>query len=273
MPAHIKRLSTKILAAAHSILFSSHACSPSSNLSVSQLAVLTRLTEDPSLTIRPSDKGKRWVIMNHSDYRGECLRLLRSGSSYTPLTHSVSSPLSHLLDSCLNRLLTQNYINRREFRFLSSPAAPRDRVFNILPKLHKPLWPSPEVPPGRPIVSDVGSESRSLATFIEFFLFPFVSRLDSFLLDSSHLLARLEPFTLLPGSLLCTLDVRSLYTQVPIDEGIRRVSRAFLRHPDSGRPDSEVLFVLEHCLRNNDFLFEDSWWLQTSGVAMGKARF
>ena len=127
------------------------------------------------------------------------------------------------------------------------------------------------MPPARPVISDVNTNTSGIARLIDHFLFPLVSKLKSFLLDSSHLLALLQPLVLEPHSLLCTLDVRSLYTNVPIHEGLRRVANAFHRYPDNRRPDSDILHLLKHCLLSNDFRFDDTWWLQTKGVAMGKA--
>lgn len=271
IPPSIHRVTRKILSAARSILFDSHTCYASSNLSDGESSALLSLCQDPSVLVLPSDKGGRWTILDSSDYDEECRRLLSDSHFYRNVSSLVSPSTLPNLHSAIQSLLRQGYINKREVSFLIPSTSFQTRSFRVLPKLHKSVWPSTNCPPGRPIVSDVNSESSSIARMIDFFLFPIVSRLDSFLLDSRHLISLLQPLSLSQHSLLCTLDVRSLYTNVPITEGIHRVSRAFSRHPDPRRPDSIILELLQLSLSNNDFSYVDTFWLQTSGVAMGKA--
>ena len=228
------------------------------------------MRSNPSIVIRQADKGGRWVILDARAYSDECDRQLSDTSFYRPLPSPLSDSASHYR-TLFQDLLTLGAINRKELAFLSPPPSPQPRRFGILPKLHKDVWPSAAAPPGRPIVADVRTESSNAARFLEFFLSPLVRRMASFLLDARHLIAILRTERLQDCSLFCTLDVRSLYTNVPIDEGILRVSRAFRRHPDPQRPDRQVLDLLRLSLSRNDFSFGDRWFLQTSGVAMGKA--
>ncbi|KAL2076395.1 hypothetical protein ACEWY4_027999 [Coilia grayii] len=44
----------------------------------------------------------------------------------------------------------------------------------------------------------------------------------------------------------------------------------FQKHPDPKRPDKYILQLLEISLRRNDFEFNDKYYLQTRGTAMGK---
>lgn len=271
VPASVHRLTRKIFSAAHSILFTSHHCFQSSNLSSDERDLLRNLRLDPSVVIVPSDKGGRWTILDSGSYHHECLRLLNDSSFYRNIPTLTSLSVIPTLNMSLQSLFRQGYISKRELSFLLPSNSHSHRTFKILPKLHKTTWPSPTCPPGRPVISDVNTESSNVARMIDYFLFPLVSRLDSFILDSRHLISLLDTVTLAPHSLLCTFDVRSLYTNVPIEEGLRRVSRAFLRNPDPRRPDNTIIDLLRISLEHNDFCFADSLWLQTSGVAMGKA--
>ena len=270
IPPRVRALSTRLLSAARFILRSTHSCYTSSNLTPDEYETLDLLRSDPNLVIRPADKGGRWVILDASSYSQECLRQLSASSFYRPLRSSLplsaTDPSSVLLD-----LLRSGHISRGEFRFLQPPPSPRPRRFGILPKVHKSVWPEPNAPPGRPIVADVESINSGAARLIDHFLQPLVYRQASFLLDSQHLLAILRNHRLSPSTLFATFDVRALYTNVPIQEGLQRVRRAFLSHPDPHRPDATILQLLESSLHNNDFTFGDQHWLQVRGVAMGKA--
>ena len=270
MPVRISRLSRQIISAARSILSSPHTCYAHSNLSSEESQAFEQLSNDSTIVVRPADKGGRWVLMDTTDYSNECSRLLQDQTFYrrlnAPLSLGATDPSSILLD-----LQRAGYITKRELRFLTPSDSPRERRFKILPKIHKSSWPQFNVPPGRPVIADVDSINSNVARLLDFFLQPLVQRLPSFVLDTQHLIGILRSFHLSDSAILATLDVRSLYTNVPIEEGIRRVQRAFDNVPDPQRPDAVLLDLLRTSLLSNDFTFEQDTWLQIKGVAMGKA--
>ena len=246
-----------------------HDCHGDSNLKDYEATALTSLRTSRNLVVRPSDKGNRWVIMSTMQYRTECLRQLHDVTAYRRIPELLPETAPHV-SSILHDLRLGNYLSRQELAFLLPPTSPRPRSFSILAKIHKPHEPD-QMPPGRPIVADVKTNSCGAARLLEHFLNPLARKLPSYLRDSFHLLARLRSAQLTPGTLFATLDVRSLYTSIPVEEGIERVRRALLRWPEENRPDEKLLDLLRISLQHNDFLFEDTCWLQTSGVAMGKA--
>ena len=71
-------------------------------------------------------------------------------------------------------------------------------------------------------------------------------------------------------SLLITLDVDSLYTNIDNQDAFEAVKESFNKNPDPKRPDKQILELLKICLENNDFTFNDEWFLQVGGTAMGK---
>ena len=270
VPAPIQALSKRIISAAHQVLFSAHACYGGANISNEERAFLHSLSRDRSLVIRPADKGGRWVVMDRSSYSDECLRLLGDTDFYRQLEVPAAFPEQETQDVLL-RLLSSKCITKCEFKFLSNPANTRERLFKVLPKIHKEVWPSLGMAPGRPVIADVKSRTSNLSRFVDFFLLPIAKQLPSFLLDSSHFIALIRGRRLSTHSLLCSLDVRSLYSNVLIEEAIRRVAEAFRSFPDPSRPDMEVLRILRLCLISNDFLFTDLRFQQLTGVQMGKA--
>ena len=52
--------------------------------------------------------------------------------------------------------------------------------------------------------------------------------------------------------------------------GIQAIRNIFKRYPDNTRPDKEILQLLEISLTSNAFLFNDHYYLQVEGTAMGK---
>ncbi|MEL7309124.1 MAG: GIY-YIG nuclease family protein, partial [Pseudomonadota bacterium] len=86
-----------------------------------------------------------------------------------------------------------------------------------------------------------------------------------------HVISKVKNFPLPPNAILFSLDVVSLYTNIPHEEGIACCSRVFSRFPDLRRPDLTLLSILRVILTSNDFVFNRKRFLQTHGTAMGCA--
>lgn len=59
-----------------------------------------------------------------------------------------------------------------------------------------------------------------------------------------------------------TIDIDSLYTNVNTQMRLRVVTNIFRRYPNAVRPDAEIFQLLEICLTNNNFQFDDKYYLQ-----------
>ena len=270
VPRHILYLTRSIISAARSFLRQQHVCFTSSNLSTNQRRELECLATDPSVTVKPADKGGKWTIMRTSDYDKEAFRQLNDTEYYQPYSSDRSKFLKQRLCILLHNLYKRQFITKKELQFLLPQQSQDQRTFYLLPKLHKDTWPELSVPPGRPIVSDVRSISYNCSNLLEYFLSPLVAKQDSYLRDSGHLIAILREASFPQSTLLFTMDVASLYSNIPVDEGIQIVSQLFRQHPDPSRPDRTLLTILELLLTHSAFTFRNSCFLQTKGVAMGK---
>ena len=126
------------------------------------------------------------------------------------------------------------------------------------------------VPPGRPIVSDCGSESYHLAEFIDFYINPLSHTHPSYLKDTYTFVNKLKNLTVPDNTFIFSIDVDSLYTNVDTVLGLEAVKKALSSSPDSSRPDTFILKFLEITLTRNNFLFDKSFFLQICGCAMGR---
>ena len=70
------------------------------------------------------------------------------------------------------------------------------------------------------------------------------------------------------GAHLVTMDVRSLYTSIPNEEGLQAVEQTLM---ESNRQEEipVVLKLLNQVLTLNNFVFNDEHFLQIKGCAMG----
>ena len=82
---------------------------------------------------------------------------------------------SQKITEILLSLKNKGDIEEKQFDFLKPPPQIRPRRLYFLPKIHKPKskWTNNgKIPPGRPIVSDCGSESYEVSKYIDHFLKP-----------------------------------------------------------------------------------------------------
>ena len=144
----------------------------------------------------------------------------------------------------------------------------RTRRFYLLPKIHKGKFP----PPGRPIISGNGCPTERISQFVDFFMKELSPKGPSFLKDTTDFLHSLHAIGKTPpGTLLATLDVTSLYTNIPNDEGIRAAELAMEEHRPFGKEpfNNSIIDLLRLVLTCNNFTFNGQDYLQVGGTAMG----
>ena len=162
-------------------------------------------------------------------------------------------------------------ITKEEFEYLKPTKFnnPRERRFYLLPKIHKSIdkWTVPgKIPPGRPIVSDCESESYHVSEYIDSFLAPLATKHKSYVRDTSHFLEILRETKVPTKSILITLDVDSLYTNIDNKTDLKAVDQILRDNPiplvnriRDSRPDKSILELLQVSLESNDFIFNNEW--------------
>lgn len=73
-----------------------------------------------------------------------------------------------------------------------------------------------------------------------------------------------------PVIVLFSIDIDSLYTNIETSLGLIAIQDIFKQHPDPARPDKELLQLLHITLTRNDFSFNNKYYLQLCGCAMGR---
>ena len=137
------------------------------------------------------------------------------------MKESTQTPLSPLLKQsmithtrCIKKeslIHTQNVPN-----FRNRPP-PRTQQLYFLKKIHKnPIA-------VRPIVSGCGGPTEKISQLIDLHLKPHIPEIKSYLRDSSHLISLLESTPIPKDCTLATIDVKSLYLNIPHEDGINAV--------------------------------------------------
>lgn len=242
------------------------------NLSREEYASLKSLSKNKNIIIKPADKGGATVILDSDAYEKEAMRQLSNDKYYKEISQNLACKNSENIKGILSRMLLKKKITQAQFNYLSGPEDFSHRTFYLLPKIHKPKtkWPWPNMPEGRPIVSDTNSESARVAEYIDFFLNPLSTNNFSYLKNSYDFIDKIRNKSMPEGYLFVTGDVKSLYTNMNIDRMVQVAKRALDMNPDITRPDQEILELLKYTLLNNDFSFNNQQYLQIHGTAMGK---
>ncbi|CAJ0949880.1 unnamed protein product, partial [Ranitomeya imitator] len=234
------------------------------NLSSLEKETLKSLQDNSNIIIKAADKGGTLVVMNRSQYVGEIRRQLADTNTYKKIQSDPTFTIRRKIDNILNKHLEHKTIDSKTRTFLINqhPVTP---VLYTLPKIHKDL----HNPPGRPIVASTDSILNPVSVFLEKILTPYTHNTKSFILDTGDFLNKIRNLdTVSPTSILCTLDVNSLYTSIAHDKGIQAVSQSLEEANTDAGSQELCLDLLNIVLRENFFSFEDDF-VQTCGTAMG----
>jgi len=242
------------------------------NISKEEIDAIKYLKGNSDIVIKKSDKSAAVVIMDKCNYIAEGLRQLSNPNHYKQIPEPLYLETAVKVAEILERLHLQGYLTKKQLEFLLPPDQPRQRIFYMLPKIHKDraTWPIPNaMPPGRPIVSDCSSESERVSIFIDDYIKTRANLHPSYIKDTYDFLDKVRGTELTPDSLLITLDVDSMYTNINHDEGIQAVKNIFSDHLQDSK-FTAILELLELSLKCNDFIFDDKVFLQVQGTAMGR---
>ncbi|CAM5115567.1 unnamed protein product [Eretmochelys imbricata] len=226
------------------------------NLSHAERNAIHSLRNNSDIIIKKADKGGAVVIMNRSEYEQEAARQLSNTSFYKPLpydpTESYQKQLQHMLKKLPEK--AQDQIRT------DTPLEPRPGIFYLLPKIHKPGT------PGRPIISGIGTLTAGLSGYVDSLLRPYATSTPSYLRDTTDFLRKLQSIGDLPdNTILATMDVEALYTNIPHKDGLQAVRNTIPDNVTANLVAELCDFVLTH----NYFTFGDNVYLQISGTAMG----
>ena len=140
-----------------------------------------------------------------------------------------------------------------------------------MPKFHKKLDSAlPLGYPGRPIVSSCGSLTESISAYIDSILKPHMKSLPSYVKDTSDFITKIHNLTGIPRTaFLGTLDVTSLYSNIPHDDDIKACDHSMSEGGKSQEARSGISKLINRVLTKNNFQFNGENYLQGLGTAMG----
>ena len=240
-----------------------------SNLRNKEKEALRELRDNDKITIKPADKGGALVVMDTTDFIGECTRQYYL---YRTLTSDPTNIYNKKIQEAIDKGIEEKEISSEIGKALLVPH-PTPGRFYILPKVHK------EGNPERPIIGGNGCPTEIISQFVDYHMKDLVSQLPSYVQDDmdflADFLAKMHDINktgpLPPDTLLCTIVVSALYTNIPHKEDTDSRPIALEEATDLGTKPSPSLIctLLQLILTLNFFTFHDNAYLQTHGTAMG----
>ena len=175
----------------------------------------------------------------------------------------------------------QTELTKKEYDYLTNFEHKTSNFFG-LPKTHKnkeineasakSISNYTELPPSsdlifRPIVAGPVCETHRLSNFIDILLQPYTKYIKSYVKDTNSYRQKISQ-----DSILVSFDVESLYSNIPHDLGLEAIAFWINKYPGECPSRISNEFVLEGIkiiLENNSFHFNDAYFIQTKGTAMG----
>ena len=238
------------------------------NLSRAEWRALSSLRKDSSLVIKKADKGSCLVVEDTREYIADGLTHLADTDIYKPVSEDPTAQLSEAINQFVTRLEKKGHIDRNTRDYLiNNPGKVRTQQLYFLKKIHK----GPHTV--RPIVSGSSGPTEKVSAFLDYFLQPLLPDIPSHIKDSKHVIMLLEKHSFLADCILSTIDVKSLYLNIPHEEGVKSALH-HLYHLNSEAddvpfPETTAEALLRTVLEQNYFEFNSSMYHQTWGTAMG----
>ena len=203
-------------------------------------------------------------------YTQKMTDVLADTTKFRKVKFHKNNPLRRILNKeievreAIKELHANNKISNTVFNKLW-PTGSQPGILYGLAKVHKPVELYPKV---RPILSAVGTPTHSLAKF----LVPFFSKINNneYTVKDSFQFSK-EIVEQDSGLYMCSLDVESLFTNLPLDETINIICNNVFRGSAivNSLDVNEFRNLLNIATKDAFFTFNREYYEQIDGVAMG----
>ena len=218
------------------------------------------LKNNNDIVIRKADKSSVYVIMNKSEYLSKVNDLLKDTSKFKHISSNPTEDLKKNTNEVIDAV--NAVIGDIKLPNIVGDYQPGYLYGNV--KIHK------EGNPLRPIISQIPTPTYNLAKSLNKIISPFI--------PNQYTIKSTNDFLDILHSNNCngvigSLDVESLFTNVPIDETIGIILKHVFNHPTIAPPKIPPKLLqrlLELCTKESPFKSpEGKLYQQIGGVAMG----
>ena len=261
------------------------------NLPVNERAAMDKLVslqKSRVITIKPMDKMGGVAILNTPEYISGMEQLLKAefkdenGTNhlYFRTLEAVEADqlqFNHLeeLKDIVRKGRQRGWIGEDEAKWLVPDHFSPGRLYGLVKDHVDPAkWPAGgKIPPLRPVESASGTTFENSSHFVDYHSNHLVKDIPSFIEDTPDLLRFIESENQKgpqpAGCVPVTLDVTALYTNIPIDEGMHYFQEFLDKREDKTVPTAFLITLLGMVLSCNILTFDNKFYWQEVGVAMG----
>ena len=180
------------------------------------------LRRSDAINLKKADKGTTTVITNKADKIYEAKVQLDNRKHYERLKAPMVKTTQEKVNDLISRLHQGEHIDDMTKKWLlQTPNPPRIPIFYTLTKIHKPK------PVGRPIISGCDGPTERLSSFVDTLLQPIAQKQQSFIKHTTDFISFIEKTKIGKDTILVSMDVSSLYTNIPQEEGTEIVCKAY----------------------------------------------
>ena len=156
-------------------------------------------------------------------------------------------------------------IDKKIMNYLTVKKAQLGR-FYLLPKIHK--W-TINVP-GRPVISNNGTATERISSFLDFHLKNIIPAIPHVLEDTQDFLYRIEQLqNISEGTLLVSFHVVGLYPHKRHDEGLKIMKKYLDKYEDQSVTSGNLYTLVEVVLKHNYFEFGQDVYQQILSTTIG----
>jgi len=225
------------------------------------------LKNNTHLIITKADKCNKTVILTNEQYLEKMNSHLDDKTTYIKIRKTPDDKKNEIkkeYNKLISELHKKNYINNTEKTKLNINNCTIARI-NGLPKIHKKNTPI------RPIINAINSPTEKIAEFINPSL-NFLNNNNPYdIKNSSELIEKLKNISLNKDDRLISLDIISLFTNIPLNELYRLILKKWsLIEPYTNiKCKNTYLNIIKFICSNNYFTFNNILYRQVNGVPMG----
>ena len=226
------------------------------NLTKAERKALEELRDRSDLVITNADKGGAVVIQDTENYIKEANRQLNDTTFYKKCEIDLTNIHCEKVNQTVEHFKKSNLIPEKIASMLKCKD-PKPPKFYTLPKIHK------KSNPGRPVISSIGCHTTNISKYVDHHLQEHVSKLPSYVKDTTDFINKIKDLTVPDNAILVTMDVSSLYTNIPNDEGIEAVRETLSQNNYPTTINHVITTFLKLILILNNFVFNGYHYIQT----------
>ena len=234
------------------------------NISSKQLFALKNFQKHKPFKVVELDKNIGTGIISNDLYNNLILTHLNNQLIYTKIDGDTTNEIIDKINNTLFDLMENSLITKKIYSILLVTTAKLGNI-RILPKLHKEKFSI------RPIINYTCHPTNNLCVLFDLILKPLYAKSETFIKDSQNLIKDSIDLKFNKYSSLYSCDFEALYSNINHEDCLNVITEFISKHFDFEeiRSAKALRSLFELVLDNNYFKYDDLFYKQIKGIAMG----